>query len=155
MQAHGFEGILGEHPFFRDLLPEQLATIAGCASNETFQAGSFLCREGQAADRFYILRFGRVAVEIATPASGPVTVETVESGEVLGWSWLFPPYQWHFDARATTLVRALALDGACLRTKCEDDAALGYELMKRFAQLAVRRLEATQLQLLDLYVDKS
>jgi hypothetical protein len=120
MQAQGFEGILGEHPFFRDLLPDQLATIAGCASNETFQAGAFLCREGQAADRFYILRFGRVAVEIATPTSGPVTVETVESGEVL-------------DGRGSSALPVAlrraghhpgagpALDGS-LRTKCEDDA---------------------------------
>jgi len=154
MQAQGFEGILSQHPFFRDLAPEHLGTIVGCASNEVYQAGTFLCREGQPADLFYLLRFGRVAVEIATLTSGPVIVETVEAGEVLGWSWLFPPYRWHFDARAITLVRALALDGACLRKKCEDDAALGYELMKRFAQLAVRRLEATQLQLLDLYVGK-
>jgi CRP-like cAMP-binding protein len=154
MQALGFEGTLAQHPFFGDLAPEHLATIAGCASNEVYPAGTFLCREGQAADRFYVLRFGRVAVEIATPVGGPVVVETVEPGEVLGWSWLFPPYKWHFDARATTLVRALALDGACLRKKCDEDPHLGYALMGRFAQLAVRRLEATQLQLLDLYVGK-
>jgi CRP/FNR family cyclic AMP-dependent transcriptional regulator len=154
MQAQGFEGILSEHPFFRDLATEQLATVAGCASNEVYPAGAFLCREGQPANHFYVPRFGRVAVEIATPTGGTMTVETVEAGEVLGWSWLFPPYKWHFDARAITLVRALALDGACLRKKCEDDPALGFELMKRFAQVAVRRLEATQLQLLDLYVSK-
>jgi CRP/FNR family transcriptional regulator, cyclic AMP receptor protein len=154
MQAQGFEGTLAQHPFFRDLAPEHLATISGCASNEVCAAGTFLCREGQAADRFYVLRFGRVAVEIATPVGGPVVVETVEPGEVLGWSWLFPPYKWHFDARATTLVRMLALDGACLRKKCDEDPRLGYALMGRFAQLAVRRLEATQLQLLDLYVGK-
>jgi CRP-like cAMP-binding protein len=154
MQAQGFEGILDQHPFFRGLPAPVLSTIAGCASNESFPAGGFLCREGQPAERFFLPRFGRVAVEIATPEGGPVTVETVEEGDVLGWSWLFPPYRWHFDARALTLVRALALDGACLRKKCEDDRALGYELMKRFAQLAVQRLEATQLQLLDLYVRK-
>ena len=154
MHAQGFEGVLSQHPFFRDLDAEHLATVAGCASNEVFAAGTFLCREGQPADVFYVLRFGRVAVEIATPSGGPVVVETVEPGDVLGWSWLFPPFKWHFDARATTLVRALALDGACLRKKCDQDARLGYDLMGRFAQLAVRRLEATQLQLLDLYVSK-
>jgi CRP/FNR family transcriptional regulator, cyclic AMP receptor protein len=154
MQAQGFEGLLSEHPFFRDLPPEHLATVAGCVSNAVYPAGTFLCREGEAADRFHVLRLGRVAVEIAPPIGGAMTLETVETGEVLGWSWLFPPYRWHFDARAISLVRALAVDGACLRRKCDEDPQLGFELMKRFAQLAVRRLEATQLQLLDLYVSQ-
>ncbi len=154
MAIESFEKILGEHPFFRDLTPPHLATLVGCASNVTFDQGSFLFREGEAADRFYVLRFGRVAVETFAPTRGPLPIETVDAGEVLGWSWLFPPYKWHFDARATMLVRALALDGACLRTKCEQDPVLGFELMRRFASVVVQRLEATQLQLLDLYVNQ-
>ena len=106
---------------------------------------------GNAADRFYVLRHGKVCVETFVPARGAVTIETVEAGEIVGWSWLFPPYRAHFDARALTLVRVLALDGACLRAKCGQDSALGYELVKRFAQVVMHRLEATRLQLLDLY----
>jgi len=151
MSTSGFEQILGRHPFFADLDPAQLATLVGCARNVRFEPGEYLFREGEAADCFYMLRFGRVAVEIATPGAGGVTLETVDAGDVLGWSWLFPPYKWHFDARATSLVRALALDGVCLRGKCGQDAPLGLALMTRFARVAIQRLEATQIQLLDLY----
>jgi CRP/FNR family cyclic AMP-dependent transcriptional regulator len=149
-----FEKTLGEHPFFKDLEPVHLDIIVGCAANERFEAGQFIFREGDPADRFYVLRHGKVALEVFVPGRGAVTIDTVEAGEMLGWSWLFPPYKAHFDARALTLVRALSLDGACLRAKCEKEAALGFELMKRFNQVVVQRLEATRMQLLDLYGNK-
>jgi CRP/FNR family transcriptional regulator, cyclic AMP receptor protein len=155
LTIESFERILGDHPFFRGLEASTLATLVGCASNVTFDAGRFIFRTGEPAERFFIVRHGTVAVEIYAPGRGPVTIETVSGGEVLGWSWLFAPYKWHFDARATTLVRALALDGTCLREKCERDAALGYQMMQRFASVMVARLEATQLQLLDLYGSRS
>jgi CRP-like cAMP-binding protein len=148
---HSFEQILGEHPFFKDLPGPYLDTVVGCTANVVFQPGEFVFREGSAADWFYVVREGRVAVEVFVPNKGPVTIETIEGGEVLGWSWLFPPYRTRFDARALNSVRALSLDGACLRTKCEHDPAFGYELLKRFAQVVISRLEATRVQLLDLY----
>ena len=151
MAIETFERTLAAHPFFAELPPPHLGTIVGCAANVQFDAGQFIFREGTPADRFYVIRHGTVAVEVFVPGGGAMTVETVEAGEVLGWSWLFPPYKAHFDARALTLVRALALDGTCLREKCEHDPALGYALMKRFTQLVVQRLEATRMQLLDLY----
>jgi CRP/FNR family cyclic AMP-dependent transcriptional regulator len=82
---------------------------------------------------------------------GPITIETIEAGEVLGWSWLFPPYRWHFSARVVEPTRAIALDGVCLRSKGEADHDLGYELVKRVAQIMMQRLQATRLQLLDVY----
>jgi CRP-like cAMP-binding protein len=151
MSTSSFEKILGEHPFFRELDLLHVATLVGCARNVTFGEGEYLFREGEEAHGFYVLRFGRVAVEMPSPTAGAITIETVEAGDVLGWSWLFPPHRWHFDARAMSLVRAVALDGVCLRGKCEQDPRLGLELVRRFAQVAVQRLEATQLQLLDLY----
>ena len=111
----------------------------------------FIFREGQEADHFYIIRHGRIALEISSPNSEPIIIETISEGDVLGWSWLFPPYKWFLDARATKLVRAVALDGKCLREKCEDDPELGYELMKLFSRNIVKRLQATRLRLLDLY----
>ena len=153
MSIHSFEGVLREHPFFAGLDDEHLALLAGCASNVLFHPGEFLFREGSPADRFYIVRHGRVAVQAFAPGRGAVSIETIDEGEVVGWSWLFPPYTAHFDARALTLVRALSLDGACLRAKCEKDPGLGYQLTKRFAQVVVHRLEATRVQLLDLYGD--
>jgi hypothetical protein len=92
-------------------------------------------------------------VEVIAPQRGAITIETVGDGELLGWSWLIPPFQWHFDARALNLTRAIALDARCLRGKCDADPALGYELLKRFSQVMEQRLEATRLQLLDLYVN--
>jgi CRP/FNR family cyclic AMP-dependent transcriptional regulator len=145
------EPILSEHAFFRDLPPAHLKIIVGCASNVKFEPGEFLFREGGDADRFYLIRHGRVALQIFTTHKGPVTVQTISPGDVVGWSWLIAPYHWHFDAQAMEPTRAIALDGKCLRGKCEDDHNLGYELMKRFAHIMEERLQATRLQLLDLY----
>jgi CRP-like cAMP-binding protein len=146
-----FEKTLAAHAFFKDMPAAQLGTIVGCAANVKFAAGELIFREGDPADTFYILRKGKVAVEITIPGRGQVTIDTADGDEVLGWSWLFPPYRAHFDVRALTVVQALALDGACLRGKFERDTALGYELMRRFAPVLIQRLEATRLQLLDIY----
>ena len=145
------EHILSEHAFFKDLPPEYLKIVVGCASNVKFEEGEFLFREGGDADKFYLIRHGRIALKIFTTHKGPVTLQTIGPGEVVGWSWLIPPYRWHFDAQAIDLTRAIALDGKCLRGKCDDDHSLGYELMKRFAHIMEERLQATRLQLLDLY----
>jgi CRP-like cAMP-binding protein len=145
------EPILAEHPFLKDLDRHHLELIVGCASNVRFDPGSYIFREGEEAHQFYIIRHGKVALEIVAPQRGPLIVETLDEGDILGWSWLIPPYNWHFDARAIDLTRAIALDGKCLRTKCEEDHHLGYELLKRFAHIMEQRLEATRLQLLDIY----
>jgi len=148
---HSLEPIIREMPLFMGLSAEELALIAGCASNERFAAGEVIFREGEPADRFYIVRAGKVAVEILVPGHGPVTVETAEAGEVIGWSWLFEPYVRRFNARAVDLTRVIAMDGKCLRGKCDRDTALGYELMKRFARIMQDRLQAMLLQLIDVY----
>jgi CRP-like cAMP-binding protein len=132
---------------------ERLTLLARCASNVGFHAGEVIAREGDPAAAFYVIRHGTVAIELHAPGRGSMTVETIESGEVVGWSWLFPPHRWHFDARALSEVRATAFDGACLRGKCDADPALGYDLMKRFAQVFVERLQWTRLRLLDVYGD--
>ncbi len=147
----GLETLLAEHPFFKGLDPAYLSFIAGCGANVTFQAGEYIFREGDPADHFYIIRHGRVQREIFVPERGPLTIDTLTAGDILGWSWLFPPYRRFSDARALDLTRAVALDGACLRDKCDEDHHLGYELMKRLAPLSMKRLQATMLQLLDLY----
>ena len=125
--------------------------IAGCGQNVGFTHGELLAREGAPADTFYLVRKGRVALTTHVPARGAVVIETLDPGEVVGWSWLFPPYVWHFDARAVDDVRAVAFDGACLRGKCEVDHSLGYTLMGRFAAVMIDRLQHTRLRLLDVY----
>ncbi|HEU5298950.1 MAG TPA: cyclic nucleotide-binding domain-containing protein [bacterium] len=145
------EPLLAEHGFFRGLSPEAIRLFTGCAANVRIEAGEYLFREGADADRFYAIRHGQVALEVYVPGRGAVTIQTVGPGEVLGWSWLFPPYRWHFDARVTEATRALSFDAVCIRQKCETDHSLGYELMKRLARVFTERLEAARLQILDVY----
>ena len=147
------EAVLRDVPLFEGLTAEQLEMIAGCGSHVQFREGDLLFKDRDPAESFYVLRHGSVALETFVPARGSVVIETLEAGEVVGWSWLFPPYQWHFDARAVSLVRATSFDGVCLRGKCESDPKLGYDLISRFAQVMIRRLQWTRLRLLDVYGD--
>ena len=146
--------VLREHPFFEGMDPSALEALADCTSAAVFRPGDFLAREGQPADRFYVIEDGRVAIEVFPPMGGPITIETMDAGDVLGWSWLFTPHRWHFDARAVTRVRAVAFDAAQVRSRSAESPALALDLLRRFAQVVVQRLEATQLQLTDMYVSR-
>ncbi len=148
------EPILKEHPFFRDFHPEHFRTLVGCASNVRFRDGEVIFRSGEEANHFYLIRQGKIAIEVFVPGQGALTIQTLGAGEVLGWSWLFPPYRWNFDATAKDDTLAFALDGACLRNKCDENHDLGYELMKRFSAIFIERLQATRLQLIDVYGDR-
>lgn len=145
------EQILLEHPFLAGCDPAHGALLAGCARNHAFDAGRYLFREGGPADEFFLIRHGRVALEIAAPGRSPIVFTTLGEGEIVGASWLVPPYRWHFDARAVEPTRAIGVDAACLRARCEADHDLGYEMMKRFAPILLQRLQATRLQILDVY----
>jgi CRP/FNR family cyclic AMP-dependent transcriptional regulator len=141
---------LTDHPFFAGLPPDAVELVAGCATNARFRAGDYLFREGQPADTFYVVRHGRVALEMRAPTSAKV-LDTIEEGEVLGWSWLVPPYRWNFDGRAVDDVRVVRFDGACLRGKCADDPALGYDFLQRVVGVMSARLHSARFRLLDLY----
>jgi len=151
MHAETMEELIGRHPFFAGLGPDAIRLIAGCASNVHFAAGDYIFSQGEAASRFYVLRHGRVALEIYSPGRGPLIIDTMDEGEVLGWSWLVSPFRYFTDARAVTPVSATALDGACLRGKCEADPELGYQLLKRVTSVMYQRLQSTRVRLLDLY----
>jgi CRP-like cAMP-binding protein len=153
--AKRLDEVLGDVPFFDGMPPEHLELVAGCASNVGFHAGELIARAGDAADTFFVVRRGAVAIELYAPGRGAMTVETIEAGAIVGWSWLFPPHRWQFDARALSDIRATSFDGACLRDKADSDTALGYDLMKRFAKVFVERLHWTRLRLLDVYGDGS
>jgi len=147
----GLDRLLKEHPFFAEMDPAACDIIAGCAANERFNAGDYIFREGEPADRFYLIRHGSVAIEVHVPGREPIVVETLHAGDILGWSWLVSPYKWMADARAMQLVRAVSLDATCLRGKYEHDHTLAYELFKRFIPVMARRLEAGRLQMVDIY----
>jgi len=147
----GLERIVREHAFFANLHEAFADLVAGCAKNVRFESGQYLFREGEPASEFYLVRHGRIALQLAAPGRGPVTFQTLGEGEILGVSWLIPPYRFTYDAKALELIRAIAIDAACLRQKCETDHDLGYEMMKRFMPILIQRLQATRLQILDVY----
>lgn len=149
----GLEGVVAEVELFSGMKPEHVALIAGCASNVRYEAGTFAARAGSHADHFWAIREGCMALELWQPGRGAITIDTVDKGGVVGYSWLLPPYQLQFDIHALTTTRALLFDGHCLRQKCEKDPELGYELVGRFARLMTDRIHALSLQLLDVYGD--
>jgi len=154
MITENLERILTEHAFFSGMRPEHLQLLVGCASNVRFEEGQYILREGQEANEFYLIRYGKVALEIHSPEYESIEFQTLGEGEILGWSWLVAPYRWRLDARAVEMTRAIALDGKCLREKCEHDHRLGYELLKRFTQVMVDHLQSARFQLLNVYATR-
>lgn len=143
--------LLPDVDLFTGLEPAQVDLIAGCGRTQVIEPGAYVFREGDEADAFYAIRSGRVALEFTAPGRGPLILETLEAGDVLGWSWLFEPFRVRYDARAVEQVHAIAFDGVCLREKCDRDHDLGYTLVRRFAAVITARLQATRLRLLDVY----
>ena len=143
--------LLHQHPFTKGLDGEVIELIAGCAKNVIFQANEYVIREGGNADYLYLIRHGTIALEMFLPGRGAFTFLTLKSGEVVGVTWLIPPYRWSHDARAVELTRAIAFDARCLREKCESDHHVGYEMMKRFVPSLIERLHASRLQCANVY----
>jgi CRP/FNR family transcriptional regulator, cyclic AMP receptor protein len=143
--------LLDQVPALRPLEHEHRETLSGCGSNRVFRAGDYLMREGDPADCFYVIKRGSVAIETFVPSEGQVTIETLHDGDLLGWSWLVPPYTTTFDARALKETHAIAFDGTCLRRKLDADPALGYMMLRLFAAVIVERLQGTRIRLLDVY----
>ena len=145
------DSLLREVPAFKGMAAEHLEVIARCGMNRVFSDGEYLTREGQHATTFYVVREGNVAVEIYAPQRGALVIETLHEDALVGWSWLVPPYRAQFDVRVRGTAHTVAFDGVCLRGKCHQDPALGYNLLLRFAAVLVERLQATRLRLIDVY----
>jgi CRP/FNR family transcriptional regulator, cyclic AMP receptor protein len=143
--------LIADSPIFAGMRPSHLELIAACARNQHTASDTPLLREGGPADVFYLIRRGSVALEVHAPGRGSLVIETLHPGDAVGWSWLFAPYRWQLDGRTREPCELIAFDAACLRGKCEQDHELGYQLMKRFTEHVVDRLQATRMQLLDVY----
>jgi CRP/FNR family transcriptional regulator, cyclic AMP receptor protein len=141
--------LIQSHPFFTDFDPHQRRLLADCAMEKTFEAGEIIFREGDPANRFYLILEGKVTLESYVLDRGRVEIQTIEAGDVLGWSWLLPPYYWQFDARAIEPTKAIFFYATPLRDEAENDHELGYELYKRIAQVMLKRLQATRRRLLE------
>ena len=140
--------IIAGHSLFKGLAPQYLALVAEVAMLKEFAADELIFREGDPANRFYLILDGEVALENSARENGASTLlQTIGADDVLGWSWLFPPYYWHFDARATKPARAIFFYGTWLRENCERDPTFGYEMMKRMSAVIIARLQATRKRL--------
>jgi CRP/FNR family transcriptional regulator, cyclic AMP receptor protein len=146
--------LIKAHPFFKDLDPHQQRLLADCAMEKTFEAGEIIFREGDPANRFYLILEGKVALESYIIGRGRLEIQDIEAGDVLGWSWLLPPYYWQFDARALVETKALFFYATPLRDEAENDHELGYELFKRISQVMLKRLQATRRRLLESSIAK-
>jgi CRP/FNR family transcriptional regulator, cyclic AMP receptor protein len=140
-----------KHPFWNGLKPNYFQPLQECAKFERFEAGQSIFREGQEADRFFLIQTGQVRLDVFVPGRGTVTVQTVSAGAALGWSWLSPPYQWNFSAHANEMTELVAFDAQFLRDTSEANHDFGYELIKRVSSVLLQRLQETRLLLLDFY----
>jgi CRP-like cAMP-binding protein len=136
------------HPFLAGLRPHHVKLLADCAMAKHFAADEYLFRQGEFANRFYLIEEGEIVLESLNAEGEPVVVERVGPGKLVGWSWLFPPYVWHFDARATRPTEAIFFYGTILREYCEREPSLGYELFKRMSVVMIERLQNARVQLL-------
>jgi CRP/FNR family cyclic AMP-dependent transcriptional regulator len=145
------EPYLSDHPFLKGMPKNYIEEMVGCASNVRFDEGQYVFREGDESTHFYFIRHGKLAIELFRPNKGALVVQTLGPGDVLSWSWLFPPHYRNLDCRAVELTRAIALDGKCMLEKLNQDRDLALEIMKRFSHIMEQELEALRLNLADMY----
>lgn len=151
MEIESLGKIIAAHDLFKGFDQPFLELVTGCAKNVRFESGQYLFHEGDQADQIYLVRTGRVGMAISAPGRGSMVFQSAGPGDAIGLSWLVPPYRWNYDGRASEQTRAISIDAACLRRKCDSDHDLGYAVMQRFMPIVVERLHATRLQLLDVY----
>ena len=150
MVTETLETILDEHPVFRGMREHHIRILAESSTVVRFEPGDVIFEEGEPAHRFYLIRTGRVALQLVSYRIEPFALMTLEEGDIIGWSWLFPPHRWKFTARALDVIRAISLDARSVSARCDEDHDLGYELLKRFAQVNDNRIEALSLHFVEV-----
>ena len=145
-----FRARVGAHPFLADMESHHLDLLAGSASSNQFEQGEMIFRAGQLANGFYLIENGAVAIEGSVFEHDTITTDTLAAGEPLGWSWMFPPYVWHFSARATEPTTVLFFDAERLHKYCNEDLTLGHQLFRRMSQVMVRRLQKSRSKIIEL-----
>jgi len=143
------EGFLKPHPFLEGCSPEFLNHLAEFATEATFEKGEVVFSESAYADRFYLICEGKICLECGSNGEPGVTIQTLGPGDMLGWSWLYPPFEWHFSARAAEPCKVVVLNAASLLIRAEEDPVFGYELMKRVSKQLIQRLQTTRTRLVE------
>jgi CRP/FNR family cyclic AMP-dependent transcriptional regulator len=146
--------IIKEHVFFQELSEDDIAFIAGCGKNVVFKAQERIAKGGDSAEMLYLIRHGTVALVQEGPGGKSYVFQMLGGNEIVGLACLIPPYRWIVSAVAKETTRAIAIDGACLRDRCEKDPRLGYKLMKHLVQVLIAREEEIHLHLMDIYGKK-
>ncbi len=149
MNRHDLVEEIAAHPFLRGMSEHHLQLLADCAIRTQSDAGQTIFREGETANRFYLIEQGEIVLEAAGSGDQAAVIETLGNGDLLGWSWIFPPYVWHFTARATQPTSAIFFYATVLREHCEKDHSLGFELFKRMSAVMIRRLQSARARFLN------
>lgn len=139
---------ISSNPFLTGFTSGDLAFLDSVASVATEETGRYIFKKGGSAAYFYLIQSGTIALQVKSPDRGPIPVMTLNPGEILGWSWLFPPFKWNFDALALNRCEFIAFEAEAVRDHCEVDSDFGYRLMKSLVFTMHDRLTATRLQLL-------
>lgn len=145
------EKLVASHPFCKDMKAEHIKILSELATQVHFEAEKMVLREGESADQFYLVFQGKATIEVYSPNRGPIKLQNVIGGDVLGWSCMIAPYQWRFDARTLENTDAVLIDAKKMREVCENNRDFGYEILKRITPILVKRLQMTRMQLLDIY----
>ncbi|HBL18416.1 MAG: hypothetical protein A2X36_14405 [Elusimicrobia bacterium GWA2_69_24] len=145
------DDFIRNHPIFQDFRPDHLELVTSVAEEMRFTRDQYLLRQGQGAERFFIIRKGLVRIELLSKEGETIPIQEVGPGDLLGWSWLLPPYKWGFDARAAETTLALVFDGASLRKKCEQNFEFGFRFLQVISMALSRRLDVTRAHLLEYY----
>ena len=151
MSLRPIDTIIARHEFFKEFRPEHLEILQACAQEARYNRDQYLTRQGQGAERFFLIRKGLVRVELLGDDGKPIPIQTVGPDEIVGWSWMVPPYRWNFDVRAQETTIAIVFDGSALRKNCEKDFELGFRILQRVNTALHQRLAAMRGQLLELH----
>jgi CRP/FNR family cyclic AMP-dependent transcriptional regulator len=149
MSDQSTQSYLSAHEFFSSLGDEALEFLSECSDERVIKKGQILFRQGENADKFYVVRSGRITVQMPAIMGPPLEIQTLGQGQVLGWSWLISPYKWTFQSRAEEDSELLQFDGAAVLARCEQEPKFGYALLKKFAGLMSVRLDAARLKMMD------
>lgn len=145
------DDIIARHEFFKDFRPDHLELLQSCAEEKRFNRDQYLLRQGQGAERFFLIRKGEVHLELVSPEGRRISMQVLGPGDIVGWSWMVPPYKWSFDAQAVETTIAIVFDGAALRKRCEKDFEFASRIQGKICEALTRRLVAACEQILELH----
>ena len=146
-----FQILLAQHPFLHGLSEKFISYISVCARQKTFKLGDYLFRYQNLANQFFMLLEGSVLLLNNIPGKNMIPLETIVAPNIVGWSWMEPPYQWHFDAKAQSEIKCLSIQADNLRIRMLNDKEFGFEMYRRFFSVVVDRLQASRIQSMDVY----